>query len=108
MTTLPLAHSTGAVLVSQKIFGKIPPDLAKILVGESENAMADLTSELRAQSGEAVKLIEKSGLSIIPMPAQADLDAFYKVHDLVAKKLTGEIYPKDLLERVYEILNRHP
>jgi TRAP-type C4-dicarboxylate transport system substrate-binding protein len=89
MTGLPLAHSTGAVLMSAKYFQKLP-----------------LTLTLRAQSKEATRLIQDSGLSITPIPTGLALEEFYSVHDKVAKNLTGEIYPKELLERVYTILGR--
>ena len=69
--------------------------------------MRNLTLALRAQSKEAVSLIQKSGLNIIPIPTGQALEEFYSVHDRVAKKLTGKIYPRELLERVYTILGRH-
>lgn len=107
MTTLPLTHATGAVLISKPAFKKLPPDLAKMLLDETEAAMAALTTDLRKQTVEAVGLIEKSGLIIEPMPSGVDLQAFYEVHNKVAKKLSDNIYPKELLDRVYRILNRH-
>ncbi len=106
MTSLPLAHATGAALISHSFFEKIPPNLAKILKDEFEKAMTDLTSDLREQAEESVRLIQESGLEIIPMPAESDLKKFYGVHDQVAKGLTGKIYPKELLDRVYSILKK--
>ena len=63
---LPLAHSTGAVLISLKYYKKLPNDLAKILSATFPKAMADLTAALRAQNDEALQLIQKSGLTLIP------------------------------------------
>ena len=68
--------------------------------------MADLTTELRTQAEESIKLIEKSGVKIIPMPAESDLKDFYRIHDQVAQKLTGTVYPKEVLDKVYKILKR--
>jgi len=107
MTSLPLTHATGAVLISRNSFGKIPLNLSKILREEFERSMAELTSDLRKQSEESVRLIEKSGLKLIPMPSGGDLKDFYKVHDRVAESLTGKIYSKELLDRVYGILKKH-
>ncbi|MBW1862064.1 MAG: TRAP transporter substrate-binding protein DctP [Deltaproteobacteria bacterium] len=106
MTSLPLAHATGAVLISRSFFEKIPSNLSKILRDEFEQAMADLTSYLREQTEESVRLIQESGLELIPMPTESDLRDFYRVHDQVAKRLTGKIYPKELLDRVYSILKK--
>ena len=106
MMDLPLVHSTGAVLISSKYHKKLPQNLANLLTKTSEAAMRDLTLALRLQNNEAVKLIQDSGLSITPKPTGQALQEFYNVHEQVAKKLTGEIYPKELLERVYDILAR--
>ena len=106
MTSLPLAHSTGAVLMAKNFWDKIPPDLQKTVKEEFRRAMARLTIELRKQTKESIGVIEKSGIMVLPMPDDADLRDFYKVHDQVARALTGKMYPKDILERVYGILKR--
>ncbi len=106
MTALPLAHATGTVLMSSRFFKKIPPGLSKMLKDEFERAMADLTSELRMQAEESVRLIQKSGVEIIPIPSKADLNDFYSVGDQVAQRLADRVYPKDLLDRVREILRK--
>jgi TRAP-type C4-dicarboxylate transport system substrate-binding protein len=107
MTALPLVHSTGAVLISSRALKKIPGDLTDVLRTRFAEAMRALTVQLRAQNEEAVKLVRESGLTVMPLPTGADLDAFYAVHDRVAKKLTGEVYPKEVLDRVYAILETH-
>ena len=106
MMALPIVHSTGALLVSSRYFKKLPPDLSRILTSTIDKAMSDLTSTLRDQNNEAVKLIRNSGVGIVPLPSEADLNEFYGIHKQVACKLTGKIYPKNVLERVYEILKK--
>jgi TRAP-type C4-dicarboxylate transport system substrate-binding protein len=106
MTSLPLAHSTGAVLMAKNLWAKIPPDLQKTVKEEFRRAMAQLTIELRKQTKESIGVIEKSGITVLPMPDDADLKDFYKVHDQVARALTGKMYPEDILDRVYGILKR--
>ena len=108
MTALPLTHATGAVLLSKSFFDKLPAHLSKLLLDEFEPAMADLTTDLRAQTKEAIGLLEKGGITIIPMPTGKDLEDFYKVHDEVAKDLMGKIYPKALLDRIYSLIGRTP
>lgn len=108
MMSLPLAHSTGAVLVDRSFAERIPSDLFNLLVEEFRAAMDKLTAELRKQSEEAVTMLGKRGLQIVPMPDEAEIKAFYRIHDQVAEALAGRIYPKDLLDRVYTILKRKP
>ena len=106
MTALPLAHSTGAILISSRYFKKLPRDLADILITSFRAAVKELTIILRKQTRESVQLIRESGLTITPVPTGADLDKFYSVHGCVARNLTGKIYPKEVLDRVYVILKR--
>jgi len=107
MMSLPLAHATGVVLISKKYFDGIPPRLSTMLKEEFKHSMANLTSELRKKTEDTVNLIKAGGTGIIPEPSDADLKEFYRVHDRVAQNLAGRIYPRELLDRVYEILKRH-
>ena len=106
MTTLPFVHSTGAILISMKYYKKLPKELAELLKSVMHKAMAEMTTELRNQSMEAVAIIKKSGLEIIPMPKGEALKEFYEINGKVAGNLTDKFYPRNLLERVYLILGR--
>lgn len=106
MTALPLAHSTGALLVSRSLTDKMPPDLLKLLREEAHRSMAQLTAQLRLQSRESVELLEKRGIQITAVPVEQDLKAFYRIHDRVARALEDKVYPKDVLDRVYTILGK--
>jgi TRAP-type C4-dicarboxylate transport system substrate-binding protein len=106
MTSLPLAHSTGAVLLSSSLFQKIPPATAATVRDEFRAAMSRLTRDLRAQNDESIRLLERGGLTILPMPGEQDLKDFYGIHDQVARRLSGKLYPQELLERIYGILKR--
>jgi TRAP-type C4-dicarboxylate transport system substrate-binding protein len=108
MTSLPLAHATGAVLLSKRYYDKLPPNLQALLRGEVEKTMTSLTHVLRKQSSESIDLIRKSGLERTPLPKGAELEAFYAIHKKVAKRLEGDLYPPKLLQRIYTILNRNP
>ncbi|MBW2216993.1 MAG: TRAP transporter substrate-binding protein DctP [Deltaproteobacteria bacterium] len=100
MLDLPIVHSTGALLISGKYFKKLPQDLTSMLSDMTEKAMEDLTLELRKQNKEAIEIIQDSGVTIIPTPTGRDLEKFRNIHNQVAKKLTGKIYPKEILNRI--------
>lgn len=108
MSSFPFVHSTGALLISSKTFNKLPKELAALLVETFDGAMKDLTSDLRAQSREAVKTIEASGVTVLPEPSKEAKAEFATIHRKVAKALTGVIYPREVLEKVYAILERNP
>lgn len=106
MMGLPLVHSTGAVLISSRYFKKIPENLSILLNESFDKAMNDLTSALRNKNKEAIQIIKNSGLTILPAPSGNALKQFYSIHDQVALKLTGKLYQKEVLDRVYEILKK--
>jgi TRAP-type C4-dicarboxylate transport system substrate-binding protein len=106
MTSLPLAHSTGAILVSSRIFKRLPGDIADIFIRSFHEAIEELTLTIRKQTRESVRFIRGSGLTIVPVPEDKDLKEFYDVHKSVARKLSGKIYPQGVLDRVYRILKR--
>ncbi|MBN2034982.1 MAG: TRAP transporter substrate-binding protein DctP [Deltaproteobacteria bacterium] len=104
MTSLPLAHSTGAFLLARGLAEQIRPDLLSLLKDESRRVMAELTTQLRKQTIEAIDLLKKKGIQILALPDGEDLKAFYDVHEEVAQALQGKVYPKEVLNRVYAIL----
>lgn len=106
MMGLPLVHSTGAILISSGYYKKLPADLAAMLQKTMVKAMAELTQTLRQQREEAIKVIQDSGITVIPIPSEEARKPFYRIHEKVAQKLAGNIYPEELLLRVYQILNR--
>jgi TRAP-type C4-dicarboxylate transport system substrate-binding protein len=108
MMSLPLAHSTGAVLITKAYVDRMPPDLFEMVKDAFQKAMLTLTADLRTQNEETIRLMEKRGLTALPVPSGPDLQAFYNIHDQVASTLAGQVYPKALLEQVYNILGRQP
>jgi len=109
MTSFPITHATGAVLLSERFYRRLPVQLAQLLAVEFEEAMEELTYALRVQSNEALEVLEKkSGLKPTPEPTAEERKAFETVHREVAERLTGRLYPGETLERVYRILGRSP
>lgn len=106
MMALPLVHSTGALLISSRFFNRLPADLSTILKRCTEKAMADLTRRLREQNDNALKVIRDSGITITPVPRGEALRQFHEIGVRVARDLTGKVYPKALLDQVYEILKK--
>jgi TRAP-type C4-dicarboxylate transport system substrate-binding protein len=107
MTLLPLAHSTAAVLIWLDYFNNIPEDLKQLFKIELDTMMKDLIAESRAQNEESIRLLEKTGMTLLPIPARGDLEEFHKVHQKVAERFAGEVFPRNLLERLYAILEEH-
>ena len=109
MTSYAIAHATGAILISERFYDRLPGELAELLRVEFEEAMEELTYALRVQSNQALGVLEeKSGLKPTPEPTGEERQAFDAVHRQVAERLTDRLYPGETLERVYRILGRTP
>ncbi len=106
MMALPLVHSTSAVLISSRYYKRLPKDLAALLRKTLQKDMTDLTRTLRQQRDQAIEVIQKSGITVVPPPSGEARESFYGIHKKVAQKLSGNIYPEELLLRVYQILQR--
>jgi TRAP-type C4-dicarboxylate transport system substrate-binding protein len=94
------------MLIASVFYQKLPPDLAQLLRETVKPAMRDLTEVLRKQSEEAMQVLRQSGLEIIPPPKGPILRQFYAIHEQVGRNLAGKVYPPQLLDRVYAILER--
>ncbi len=106
MTGIPIAHSTGAILVSEKYFSKIPGELAELFKREVKLFMTRLADGLAKQEVEAIKVINKKGIKISDKPSGTELEQFYRLHNEVADDLKGDVFPEDLLNKVHSILDK--
>jgi TRAP-type C4-dicarboxylate transport system substrate-binding protein len=107
MTGIPIAHSTGAILVSKNYFNKIPDDLAELFKEEVKLSMKKLTDELQVQTTEAIKVIKEKGITISPAPEGEELQKFYDLNTEIGNELKGGIYPEELLNKVHDVLNKN-
>ena len=106
MTGLPITHSTGAILISSSYYNQIPGDLADLLKREVKHSMEKLANELYDQAKDSIEIIKNRGLTVVPVPEDAELKKFYEIHRQVSDELKGAVYPEKLLERVRTILNK--
>ncbi len=108
MLDLPIVYPTGAVLIWEDYYSKLPKEMAKLLCSTTEKAVKEMNSVLRSQNREAIQVIRDSGVTILPRPSGEDLEKLRAIHGPVSRRLTGEIYPKEILDRVYELLGKPP
>jgi TRAP-type C4-dicarboxylate transport system substrate-binding protein len=106
MTSFPIAHSTGAILIYKEYFDNIPKELAKLLNDEVKISMNELSSALIQQTVESIKIINQKGVKLSPKPNAQELTGFSKIHNVIADSLKGEIFPESLLIKVNNILDK--
>ncbi len=106
MTGIPIAHSTGAILVSKQYFDKIPEDLAELFKEEVKVSMKKLTDELQTQTIEAIKVIKEKGITVPYAPKGDELQKFQDLYNEVSNELKGDIFSEDLLNKVHNALDK--
>lgn len=97
---VPMAESTGAVLVTKKYFEALPADQQKTLREVSARHLKRLNELTNAENGKALETVVKQGLSLGARPG-ADVLARYEALGQSARKdLTGRLFSSELLGKV--------
>lgn len=104
MNTLSVTYATGAVLVTKKKFDELEPDLQNILRTSGKKWLDELVIQTREDNKEAEKFLREKGIEFVPKPDGDDLKVFTDVGISVQNKLAGELYPRELLNKVLELL----
>ncbi|MFC1513983.1 TRAP transporter substrate-binding protein DctP [candidate division KSB1 bacterium] len=101
---MPITYATGAVVLQKKMFDEMDPGLQKILLDTSKKHLDALVVKTRKDSKEALVIMQEQGIEIVPAPNGDDLVFFEKAGMEVRAKLTGDLYPKELLDEVLSLL----
>jgi TRAP-type C4-dicarboxylate transport system substrate-binding protein len=97
---VPMAESTGAILISKKFFDALPDDERKILVELSAQHVKRLNQLSDADNDKALASLRKQGLRLAAKPG-ADVYARYAELGRAARRdLVGRLYSQDLLDKV--------
>jgi TRAP-type C4-dicarboxylate transport system substrate-binding protein len=91
----------GATVIREDLFKTIAPDHQKILLDTGKKAHATLIATVQKEDQNAYKtLIGRGMIEFNPLGTQAQKDAWGKLNNDLIERVTGKIFPKDLLERV--------
>lgn len=91
----------GATLIRDDLFKTIAPDHQKVLLETGKKAHATLVAQVQVEDVKAYKTLLGRGMvefDTLGTPAQKE--AWTKVNDELIKRLTGRLWPKELLEKV--------
>ncbi len=99
MMDVPLADAAGAVLVSEKMFDKIPENYQQILREKGREYMQKLVQLSRQDNQESIELMKKNGIEMVKLP-EKNLEAFRKAGEEAREKLVGKLYSRELLDKV--------
>jgi TRAP-type C4-dicarboxylate transport system substrate-binding protein len=106
MTDLPLANSTGALVMSKAEFLKLPPDLQALLKKTAEKYCNQLVQETRQENVKSVETLKKNGIQVVTV-APNDKEELEKTAVSVRPQLVGKLYSQELLNRVQGLVDEY-
>ena len=99
MMDYPLADAAGAVLVSKKMFDKIPVEYQTILRDMGREYMKKLVDLSRQDNAESIELMKKNGIKVVEIPEQ-NLSKFVNAGVNAQQEMVGKLYSQELLDKV--------
>lgn len=103
MIDVRLSDAAGAVLISRRVFEKLPSDIQTIMLDFGKRHFRRLTEISREQNASALEEMKKRGLKVIT-PEEADYRQYKEMSAVVRRKLVGTVYTGDFLKRVEQAL----
>ena len=104
MTDLPLTYSLGGVLVSKRIFGKIPSNLQEIVKEVFQYHSSLLNVRTRKDNEEAIRVMAKQGIKIVT-PTDEETKEFKQISHEAIDELGDKVFSKDVLTQVRSYIN---
>jgi TRAP-type C4-dicarboxylate transport system substrate-binding protein len=103
MMNVPLADAAGAVLISKKMFDKMPENYQQILLDKGRGYMKKLVQLSRQDNQESIELMVKNGIELVKVP-EKNLETFRKAGAEARENLVGKLYSQELLDKVEKSL----
>jgi TRAP-type C4-dicarboxylate transport system substrate-binding protein len=103
MMDYPLADAAGAVLVSKKMFDKLPENYQLLLREKGKEHMKKLVELSRRDNEESIELMKKNGITVAEVPSE-NLEGFIKAGADARQQLVGKLYNQELLDKVENAL----
>lgn len=94
---VPLAESTGAVLVSKKFIDGLPADQRKILTDLSAKHLKRLNELTNAENDKALEALKKQGLDLAADPGPATRRKYEELGAAARKELAGKLFSAELM-----------
>ena len=104
MMELPLADAAGAVLISRKMFDKIPAQYQEILVTNAKTYFNKLMKLSREDNARSIEALKKNGIQLVPSPSEDQLKLFHEKGKEARRMMAEKLYPLELVEEVEQAL----
>ncbi len=107
MMELPLSNAPGAILISQRMFQKIPEEYRTILKSLAQAYLTKLTKLSRKENEAAIQTLRDNGIQILALENPSTLNNYYQLGASTRKDLVGRFYSQDFLDKIEAALQTY-
>ena len=104
MSELRMANATGGVLMTKRVFNRLPDKHKKAVREISRRYLKRLVQKIEEDNNQSITLMKQNGLKITPLPNSSELQKFYAVGKDVQKQLNGRLFSPSVLDQVNSLL----
>lgn len=107
VTDLPMANGIGGLIVSNRFYDGLPPDLQKLLTETGHATGEKLIAATRSDNAKSLDVLKQEGLIFVMNPDQVDPKELIRMRDDAAAELIKSNYiPSELYSRTWDYLNQ--
>ena len=104
-THIPLTNAIGGIVISNRFFNKLPPDLQQLLKTTGKIMSDKIRLNAREENRKSIGILEKNGIKFMLNWDEVDMDEILEIRDNAASYLEQTHYiPADLFSRTRKIL----
>jgi TRAP-type C4-dicarboxylate transport system substrate-binding protein len=106
MTDLPLIYSLGGVLVTKRVFNKIPSNLREIVKDVFQHHSSLLNARTRRDNDEAIRIMVKQGIKRVT-PTDEETEKFKRISNEAIDELGDKVFSTGVLAEVRSHINQY-
>ncbi len=108
VTNTPLFNAIGALLVDQRFFKKLPPDLQKLLKTTGTAVGERLIAETRKDNDKSIDVLKQNGFKFTMNPGDVKEAELFDMRDKAAALLAKSGYiPQGMFDRTRKLLEEY-
>ncbi len=100
MSELRMANATGGVLLTKKMFDRLPDRHKKAVREVSGSYLKKLVRKIQQDNDQAIEIMKQNGLIVTPLPDAAEVEKFVAVGKEVQGKMNGKLFGQAVLDKV--------
>ncbi len=108
VTNTPMFDAIGALLVDERFFKKLPPDLQKLLKTTGTAVGEHLIAETRKDNAKSLDVLKQNGFKFTMNPGDVKESELFDIRDKAAALLAKSGYiPQDMFDRTRKLLDKY-